>query len=64
MEENFIRDFIVLEILALWKKLCLLYPQQRVPTTPLLFVLKKKKKIVSPLECGSSPGRMLKNFWK
>lgn len=36
LEENFIRDFIVLEILALWKKLCLLYPQH-ILTTLLLF---------------------------
>ncbi len=31
-EENFIRDFIVLEILALWEKPCLLYPQHTLTT--------------------------------
>lgn len=36
LEENFIRDPIVLEILALCEKLCLLYPQHRL-TTLLLF---------------------------
>lgn len=36
LEENLIRDFIVLEILALWEKLCLLYPQH-ILTTLLLF---------------------------
>lgn len=36
LEENFIRDFIVLEILALWEKLCLLY-QQHILTALLLF---------------------------
>lgn len=35
LEENFIRDLIVLEILALCNELCLLYPQHR-PTTLLL----------------------------
>lgn len=36
LEENFVRDFIVLEILALWEKLCLLCPQHTL-TTLLLF---------------------------
>lgn len=36
LEENFIRDFIVLEILALWEKFCLLCPQH-ILTTLLLF---------------------------
>lgn len=46
LEENFIRDLIVLEILALCKELCLLYPQHRL-TTLLLF-----EGSVSSLECG------------
>lgn len=35
LEENFIRAFIVLQILALWEKRCLLYPQH-ILTTLLL----------------------------
>lgn len=36
LEENFIRAFIVLQILALWEKWCLPYPQH-ILTTLLLF---------------------------
>lgn len=57
LEENFMRDFIVWEILALWEKRCLLCPQHTL--TGLLLCEAK----VSPAERGPNLQRIEKNFW-